>query len=112
MLEQNGVLATWQLTTLPAAWHHFLKLAAIQENDTVLAIRLADHRLAYLDYEGPISGNRGEVYRIEEGTFEIEQQSKESLRVVLVGKKLRGVVQLTQTTNDAKTWQLQPCQQC
>lgn len=30
--------------------------------------RLPDHRAIYLDYEGPISGNRGEVRRVEAGT--------------------------------------------
>ena len=29
---------------------------------------LADHRLAYLDYEGPISGGRGSVTRWDRGT--------------------------------------------
>jgi hypothetical protein len=29
--------------------------------------RLPDHRCAYLDYEGPVSGNRGHVRRVEAG---------------------------------------------
>lgn len=32
------------------------------------ARRLPDHRSQYLDYEGPISGNRGEVRRLLAGT--------------------------------------------
>jgi hypothetical protein len=32
---------------------------------------LANHRRAYLEYEGEISGNRGRVSRIEEGTYQI-----------------------------------------
>ncbi len=31
------------------------------------ATRLADHRVAYLTYEGPVSGGRGTVARIGEG---------------------------------------------
>ncbi len=31
--------------------------------------RLKDHRLEYLDYEGHISGNRGQVYRIDRGRY-------------------------------------------
>lgn len=31
------------------------------------AQRLADHRAAYLDYEGPVSGNRGDVERVAAG---------------------------------------------
>lgn len=37
--------------------------------------RLADHRLAYLEYEGRISGDRGSVTKREQGTFAIVQSS-------------------------------------
>jgi len=30
---------------------------------------LPDHRNAYLEYEGPISGDRGHVSRVETGTY-------------------------------------------
>ena len=30
--------------------------------------RLADHRAEYLTYEGPVSGNRGQVSRVTSGT--------------------------------------------
>jgi hypothetical protein len=58
MLEHEGVLRTWALDHWPV------------ENGCTTATRLADHRLAYLDYEGPISGNRGKVARVTQGTFE------------------------------------------
>jgi hypothetical protein len=32
--------------------------------------RIADHRSLYLDYEGPISGDRGVVRRLDRGTIE------------------------------------------
>lgn len=35
------------------------------------AQRLPDHRPAYLDYEGPVSGNRGEVRRIASGRADL-----------------------------------------
>jgi hypothetical protein len=31
--------------------------------------RLPEHRIHYLTYEGPLSGNRGQVRRIDEGTW-------------------------------------------
>lgn len=37
----------------------------------VVAERLPDHRTAYLEYEGPVSGNRGEVARVAWGECEI-----------------------------------------
>jgi hypothetical protein len=54
MLEHAGVLLTWSLDHWPSS-------------TGALARRLPDHRLHYLEYEGPISGNRGEVERVECG---------------------------------------------
>ncbi|WP_146439947.1 hypothetical protein [Crateriforma conspicua] len=36
---------------------------------TITATRLPDHRTKYLEYEGPISGNRGSVRRVDSGFF-------------------------------------------
>ena len=33
--------------------------------------RLPDHRRVYLDYEGPISGDRGEVCQVARGSYEV-----------------------------------------
>lgn len=46
MLETGATLRTWRLSTLPASEH------------SVDATALPDHRSFYLDYEGPLSGNR------------------------------------------------------
>lgn len=57
MLEDNGKLITWALPHLPRA------------GSQTTATKLADHRLAYLDYEGPVSGDRGEVRRVDAGDY-------------------------------------------
>jgi hypothetical protein len=36
---------------------------------TFWALRLADHRRMYLDYEGPVSGGRGSVVRMARGVI-------------------------------------------
>lgn len=36
------------------------------------AVELALHRRAYLTYEGPVSGDRGTVRRVEEGEFDAQ----------------------------------------
>jgi len=36
-----------------------------------VAERLPDHRSAYLDYEGPVSGGRGTVRRVAAGELEV-----------------------------------------
>ncbi len=58
LLEAGPVLRAWRLAAEPVAgvW--------------VPAEPNADHRLMYLDYEGPVSGGRGSVSRWAAGTFE------------------------------------------
>lgn len=51
-------LATWALFSEP------------QPGAPISAQRLPDHRELYLDYEGPISGNRGRVARVIWGQVE------------------------------------------
>jgi hypothetical protein len=45
------------------------------------AERLADHRVAYLEYEGEISGGRGSVRRVAEGVVENLQESENRIEV-------------------------------
>lgn len=78
MLEAGGVLRTWRLLEEP------------RPGRMVGAEALGDHRLIYLDYEGPVSGNRGRVRRWDEGTFTWEQDAPERAVVRLVGSRCRG----------------------
>lgn len=55
------VLITFRLATPP---HKAL-------GATLAATRLPPHRRLYLDYEGPISGNRGRVQRVASGHADI-----------------------------------------
>ncbi len=55
MLEAGDSLLTWALETWPVT------------TGAIAAWRLSSHRSAYLDYEGPVSGNRGQVTRIDAG---------------------------------------------
>ena len=50
MLEAGGALATWRLRRLPTV---------MKPGGSMPAQALPDHRLAYLSYEGEISGGRG-----------------------------------------------------
>jgi len=38
-------------------------------------VKLADHRRAYLDFEGPVAGNRGTVARVASGTYHSQHSS-------------------------------------
>jgi hypothetical protein len=65
---------------------------------------LADHRMAYLDFEGPISGGRGLVARWDRGTCIIRQQSDTEWVVELSGEKLTGEALLRRATGDPNRW--------
>jgi DNA polymerase Ligase (LigD) len=70
MLENRGVLLTWELPELPPG-----PLPASFER---LGIRrLPDHRIAYLEYEGPVSNDRGTVHRVDRGTYQLNNQAPE-----------------------------------
>ena len=93
MLEHAGVLLTWRLSQLPEAWRSVAP--GVGGGLTQLeAERIADHRIAYLDYEGPISGNRGRVTRWDRGHYNRLEETTDSLRVELEGDRVRGVVEL------------------
>jgi len=78
MLQCGEVLRTWALPVEPTA------------GATMTAAALPDHRLDYLDYEGPLTHDRGTVARVDAGSYEIERESDAELVVRLDGAKLVG----------------------
>lgn len=60
MIEQADGLATWRLDRYPKG-----------ETTTIAARRIHDHRKAYLEYEGELSGGRGSVERVDGGRCRI-----------------------------------------
>jgi hypothetical protein len=87
MLERDGVLLTWSLPALPAAWSGEGGAA-----EQIVVTRLADHRIAYLDYEGPISGDRGVVTRVDGGEYEVLEETEQAICVHLRGQEPYEVV--------------------
>ncbi|HEV8000157.1 MAG TPA: DNA polymerase ligase N-terminal domain-containing protein [Planctomycetaceae bacterium] len=85
MLEHDGALRTWRLMQPPDG------------DGPIDAEALPDHRLAYLDSEGPVSGGRGTVVRWDAGTYEIVESAVDRLVVRLAGRKLCGAASLEQT---------------
>lgn len=91
MLEADGVLRTWELNAEPLG------------RVTCAAEPLPDHRLAYLDYEGEVSGGRGTVTRFDCGEYRLQRDDAEGLIVELRGKKLQGVATLVRE-GDGQRW--------
>ena len=93
MLETGDVLATWALSEPPDAAPH------------IAAEALADHRTEYLDYEGPVSGDRGSVTRWDAGTYQLDRRSETELAATLSGRRLNGRVTLVRSHDDPERWQ-------
>jgi hypothetical protein len=93
MLEFGRALRTWALSEEPAPGRD------------IAARTLPDHRLEYLDYEGPISEGRGDVTRWDSGDFDIEIDQPRELVVRLRGARLNGTVRLSASPEDAAQWQ-------
>lgn len=82
MLEIGEQLRTWRLARTPAP-------------GLVLdALPLPDHRRHYLDYEGPLSGNRGTVRRWDAGEFLPQEVAADHVTVLFQGNRLRGMASL------------------
>jgi hypothetical protein len=78
MLESGETLRTWAID------------APIVTETTLPARILPDHRLAYLEYEGPISWDRGTVRRLDRGTYEARIWTPKRVVVVLAGERFIG----------------------
>jgi hypothetical protein len=93
MLESAGALRTWALDCEPAP------------NRQIDAQQLADHRLAYLDYEGPVAG-RGSVKRWDAGTCAVTSDSEEEVRLVLTGRVLQCTASLVRVAGQPHRWKV------
>lgn len=97
MIEAGNVLRAWKLAEPPAL------VGAAQR-----ASANFDHRLLYLDYEGPISGNRGHVLRWDAGTYDGDATAAGALTLNLHGQRLRGELHLRPVEREEWEWTLKP----
>ncbi|MCP4193454.1 MAG: hypothetical protein GY768_22810 [Planctomycetaceae bacterium] len=84
MLEDETILQTWAINQIPnvGTW--------------VDAESLPAHRLKYLDYEGPVSNDRGEVSRWDHGNFDWLEKTETRITVRLRGERIQGEAVLEQ----------------
>ena len=98
MLEVGDALRTWAMES------------ELQTESQIFAVQLADHRRAYLSYQGPISGNRGTVAQWDSGTYEFVEESADRIVISVDGVRCRGTLTLTrlsaelQAADDAQRW--------
>jgi hypothetical protein len=101
-LEQDAILATWQLAENP-------QRLDTDNSQPIAARRIQDHRKLYLDYEGPISNNRGHVTRLDRGTYRLIEQFPTQWHFRLYGHYLNGTYDLIFITQS--NWQLRRANQ-
>lgn len=87
LIEAGETARTWRLLESPARW---LSDPSVE----VAAESIAAHRLMYLDYEGPVSRERGRVARWDHGQAERLSEGESSVRVRLIGERLIGELTL------------------
>src|SRR5690606_5904566 len=78
LLEAGESCRTWRLLDEPGPAR------------TVRAEPIADHRLHYLQYEGPVGEGRGHVTAWDRGQFSWVAEEKNRLEVSLAGDRLCG----------------------
>jgi bifunctional non-homologous end joining protein LigD len=96
MLELGGILQTYRLDKAPA---QILHLAAG-------AVKIFDHPLKFLTYQGPVNKGRGNVRIIESGTYKMVHQAHNRIELDLNGKILKGKFTLNHIEGD--NWQFAP----
>jgi hypothetical protein len=94
MLEQETFLRTWRLSEEP------------NKIGSIMAEELPSHRKHYLDYEGPVSGNRGTVLRWDIGTYQTLSDSENQIEIKLAGEKIHSLAVLSRKTQD-DCWEFQ-----
>jgi hypothetical protein len=80
LMEVGDHLRGWRLAEPPRA------------GACILAVAVADHRLTYLDYEGPVSAGRGTVQRWDTGTFDSDAVGEDHVHIIVAGSRIEGAV--------------------
>jgi len=100
MLEQEGVLATFRLEEPCAeALAHMVR-----------AVKIFDHPLRFLTYEGPVQKGTGKVRIVESGVYAYHDRRDDLWILELNGHALKGDFTLTRV-EDAK-WEFRRRDSC
>lgn len=82
MLEDGPCLRTWAVEVKPRA------------GERMEALMLADHRLEYLDYVGPVSADRGHVSQWDRGSYHGSLSLTSASELQLEGIRWQGCLRL------------------
>ncbi len=96
MFEDGEGLQTWRLLLEP------------RPGRQIVAQPLAVHRLEYLSYEGPVSGGRGAVCRVDGGHLCLDEVTTDRLSMTLRGDLLSGRATIYRTDDGSWCFHLSP----
>jgi hypothetical protein len=96
MLESGNHLRTWRLD----------KNLDELVNQSAKAVKIFDHPLKFLTYEGPINKGQGQVEITDTGTHKILHEDGKSIELDLNGQVLKGKFTLTHIEEDK--WRFSP----
>jgi hypothetical protein len=94
MLEKADVLTTFRLKQPPQA----------ASNGAVRAVRIFDHPLRFLTYEGPVQKGTGKVRIVDRGTCCLIDEADNAITLTVQGEILQGGFTLTRI--EGTSWQL------
>ena len=94
MLERGDVLRTWACPSAP------------ETSDEMEVRELGDHRIIYLEYEGPLSDDRGAVRRWDEGTYDAIHDLADRKLILFAGRRLRGDFLLEAIADEPQRWRM------
>lgn len=92
-LEYNGTMSSWAIPKGPS----------YNPKDKRLAIKVEDHPISYKNFEGTIPKGEygaGTVMLFDLGYYEIIKYEKNLIKVILYGKRLKGMWTLTHFKDD------------
>ena len=90
MIESDCTLQTYRLDKAPEEILH----------NSSNAVKICDHSLKFLTYQGQVNKGRGNVRIIETGTYKILQEKRGLIELNLNGQILKGKSTLTHIKND------------
>ncbi len=84
MLEKEGYLETYRISNSPEDW----------KNKPVAAIKIFDHAIKFLMYEGPVNKGKGSVKISDCGTYCLFEKNDLKQEIYFEGNAVKGKFQL------------------
>ncbi len=99
-VRDNDYLLTWEFQ------HHPMDIP------TQSVLQLANHRLEYLDFSGPLSGDRGILHPIDSGECSWLHRQPDRLILSFQGMQVCGTLYLTRVDCQKPCWNSQFIKEC